>query len=338
MKSTTIVPIAIALLQPQIAVSDNVQQHPQIEQQQNESERDLYSTETISMEVADPCATVPAIVEAIYTGDDEFAGTNKTLAPTASDRRPTPLPTLDPTVPNDTLSPTESLFVGTPTPPPIVDITIELDPTAHPTPYPNDDGGLTDDTYITYKTPTRHPTGKPSSGIGYADDIDDWTGGYPIVVDDDGKYITSEKPTKKPTRHPTGKPSSGIGYLPTRTNHPTTDDWISGWMPTNPAVDDTDDWEGGFPIVVDDDDKYNYNAGANLETKAGKSSGKSGKGSKSSKSGSSATDNGWGGGYSKVSSLVSSQMVSGAESVGGRWNGAFTVAAVALGMLVYLHV
>jgi hypothetical protein len=333
MKSATIVPIAMALLRPQLVASDGVkvglktrgsnkpqQKQAVAPQPQNEAERDLYSSETIAMDqVAEPCSTVPAIVETEYTefiGDDEFAGTNKTLSPTIANPRPTPLPTLEPTevtTPSITFStpyPTEPIGVTTPNP--TESAVTSPEPTPNPTPYPEDDGGLTDD-----------------------------------------YYIATQRPTKRPTPHPTGKPSR-YGFLPTSSYYPTNtddiDDWASGWMPTNPSMDDdkpnpamddddTDDWQGGYPIVTDDDNKY-------IHGKAGKSMGKSyksGKSGKGSKSGSRTTDdefNGYGNGLSKVSSLVSSEAVSSARSVGtdSSWTGVIAVAGALSGIFVFLNV
>ncbi|KAL3803182.1 hypothetical protein HJC23_003457 [Cyclotella cryptica] len=351
MKSATILPFALTMLQPHLIASEpsikvvlksrgsDTLQQPDQEQQDQHSERDLYSSETIAMDqVSDPCMTVPPIVETEYSaGDDDYAGTNKTLAPTANVRpRPTLMPTMEPTeVVISTLLPTEALVstqnpteaVVTPeptvatvaTPEPTLAAIVTSEPTPNPTPYPEDDGGLSDDAYITTKKPTK-------------------------------------RPTRRPSPHPTGKP--GYGYLPTSTYHPTYDngdDWASGWMPTNPSVDDdakpvqedddVDDWTGGFPIVTDDDNGHH-----NVESKAGKSSGKShksGKSGKGSKSGSSATDDsqGWGGsgvnGLSKVVSYASAEAVSSAQTIGGGHFGGRTgvvtgLVAIVLGVQVVL--
>ncbi|KAL7476834.1 hypothetical protein ACHAW6_002670 [Cyclotella cf. meneghiniana] len=335
MKSATILPIALTLLQPHLIASEpsmkvvlksrdseTLQQQEHAHQSEH-SERDLFTSETIAMDqVADPCMTVPPIVENEYNvGDDEFAGTNKTLTPTANDRpRPTPLPTMEPTeAVISTLHPTEALVntqsptEAVATPEPTVEAIVTSEPTPSPTPYPEDDGGLTDDNYITTPKPTNTPTRRPSP-------------------------------------HPTGKPSRGHGYLPTSTYHPTdnVDDWASGWMPTNPSVDDDgkpvqedddlDDWTGGYPIVTADDDDHTH------DTKAGKSAGKSyksGKSGKGSKSGSPAAEDsqGWGGGLTKVTSLVSAEAVNSAPVVGGRkvgdWTSVLTgLVAVVLGVQV----
>jgi hypothetical protein len=319
MKSTTIVPITIALLQPHLIVSKGIKvggrktrvkriSQQAISQQQQE-ERDLYTTETININQPGCCtANVPAVVEIDYTySDDEYAGTNKTVSPMVAPR-PTPFPTEQytehPTLhPVDiaTLAPT-SIGITTPSPTPDLvtpaPTSIEIitptptsigivtpSPTPNPSPY-TDDGGLSDDIYIA---------------------------------------------TPNPTLMPSGKPSKSHGYLPT-SYHPTdaVDDWASGWMPSAPSQDDdgplladdddTDDWKGGYPVDHP------------VESKAGKSH-KSGKSGKSSKSGGSGvTDDDYRGyGLSKVSSLLSSEVSS------ASFAGNVGAVAVVSGLIISLY-
>lgn len=242
MKSS-ILPI-IALLHPtlarqRIAVASRTATQTDEEQQ---GQRELYTTETIDLEEAQCCTgTSPTELEVEYIyGDDYTNGTNATVSPTeVLVPRPTPLPTeIETPAPTDIETPAPSQHtVTTPSP---TDIE-----TPAPTPFPSpneDDGGLTDDQYISTPAPTKRPTNKPSGkpmGYGYL-------------------------PTT--SYHPTDD----------------TDDWASGWMPTAPSSDDkplinndddTDDWHGGYPVYPTVDSK----AG-----KGSKSSGsKAGKGSRS---------------------------------------------------------
>lgn len=370
MKSSSIVPISIALLQPSLIASKGIKvgarksqrlASQQLDQKavEQQEERDLYTSETINIEQAECCtATVPAVVEIEYT-DDGFIdtnGTSSTLAPTEDlSPRPTPSPTEEIVTPEPTIAvtPVPTFTDGTPAPTPcdaqvfffdgstcsneffIADATAyttlvaccnfhfglgsfddasceyvdvcnteplspsptfqqdTLEPTLSPTPYPDDDGGLTDD-----------------------------------------YYIATPKPSTRPTPKPSGKPSHGVGYLPTSSNWPTydeVDDWASGWMPTHPSKDDdddhkinddVDDWHGGYPV------------NPTVDSKAGKShkGGKSGKGGKGSKSGALTDDAYRGYGLSKVSSLVSSEVSSAPSDFS-----AVGLMSVVSAFLVYLY-
>lgn len=216
MKST-IVPITIALFQPTLATKGIKvgSRNPQNVQPANQEERDLYTSETIDLEEAQCCTgTSPTELEVVY-GDDEYLGTNRTVSPT-EDSRSTPIPTEQPTDATVTTpAPTLTSYTPAPsttavtTPEPTVSNIVTPEPTPFPSPY-NDDGGLTDDAFIS--TPV--PSGKPTKSHGYlptssyqpTDAIDDWAS----------------------------------GWMPTS---PSSDD-------DTPLVnnDDTDDWHGGYPV------------------------------------------------------------------------------------------
>lgn len=329
MKSS-IVTITVALLQSNFAASKGikvgaptareieVQRQREPEQQQ---ERDLYTSETLDLEEAECCtATVPAVVEIEYTyGDDEFAGTNKTLSPTEAAPRPTNFPT-------------EGL---TPAPTPCGDQVFFFNEysecsneifiegiESYATVVACCDfnfgiGSYTDrscDYIDVCDTSTQPPSPQPSFSHTQVPTVNDDTPEptpfddltpEPTPFDDDGGltddyYISTPDPTKRPTRKPSGKPTPGSGYLPTSTYFPThyddIDDWSSGWMPTNPSKDDdhtgdVDDWHGGYPVRPTVDSKSG---------KGSKSGSKSGKGSKPY-----VTDDAYRGyGVSKVSSLL----------------------------------
>ena len=321
MKST-IVPITVALLQSSLAASKGIkvgarkarqihaQQQRELEQQE---ERDLYTSETINLEEAECCtATVPAVVEIEYTyGDDEFAGTNKTLSPTEAAPRPTNFPTevMTPSPTpcgervfffNEYSECSNELFIeGVESYATVVaccDFNFGI-------------GSYTDgncDNIDVCDTSTPPPSPQPSVSHTPEPTPIDHSTPEPTPFDDDGGltddyYISTPDPTKRPTRKPSGKPTPGSGYLPTATtysptNYDDVDDWASGWMPTNPSKDDdytvdVDDWHGGYPVRP------------TVDSKAGKGSKSGSKSGKSSKS--YVTDDAYRGyGISKVSSLL----------------------------------
>jgi hypothetical protein len=359
MKSSTIVPISIALLQPNLIASKGIkvgarksqrlsqkqtdQTSTAIEQQE---ERDLYTSETINIEQAECCtATVPAVVEIEYTDDGFIAtnGTNSTVSPTEDlAPRPTPLPTEEIVTPvptftdgSDTPAPTpcdaQSFFFDGST---CSNEFYIADATAYTTLVACCDfhfgiGSLNDACCNYVDVCNTEPISTPSPTF-----QEDTPSPTPNPDDDGGLtddyYIATPKPSRRPTQKPSGKPSRGVGYIPTSSNFPTydeIDDWASGWMPTNPSKDDddhkinddVDDWHGGYPVHP------------TVDSKAGKShkGGKSGKGSKSV----AVTDDAYRGyGLSKVSSLVSSEVSSAPSDFS-----AVSVMSAVSALIVYLY-